>query len=99
MENEKLESQKIDENKTEKVSGGYSIKVNYAKVDDGPPELIETFFVNDYELKLIQKGGYLNSDGSMSKENYYSLKIGFSLAKIFGDKRFAEEGKNEIKIV
>ena len=99
MEKEKLESQKINEEKMENVAGGYSIKANYAKVDDGPPELIETFFVNDYELKLIQKGGYLNSDGSMSKENYYSLKIGFSLAKIFGDKRFAEEGKNEIKIV
>ena len=99
MEKQKLENQEIKEGEMEKVAGGYDVKVDYAEVDDGPPELIETLFVNDEELKLIKEAGGLRSDGSISKEDLPKLTVSLSLAKMFGDKRITNDGKNEIKVV
>ena len=99
MEKEKLESQKINEEKMENVAGGYNVEVNYAKVNDGPPELIETLFVNDDELNMIKEEGLLDSDGNISKKNLAALNLVFPLAKMLGEKGITDGGENEIKVV
>ena len=99
MEKEKLEKQKINEEKMENVAGGYTVKANYAKVDDGPPELVETLFVNDDELNMIKEEGLLDSDGNISKKDLVALNLVFPLAKMLGEKRITDGGKNEIKVV
>ena len=94
MEKEKLENQKINEEKMENVAGGYNVKVN-----DSHPELVETLFVNDDELNIIKEEGLLDSDGNISKKDLAALNIVFPLAKMLGEKRITDGGKNEIKIV
>ena len=56
MENEKLENQKIDENKMEDVAGGYD--TNFFPFPDGS-FLLEKLELNDDEYNKISKKGYV----------------------------------------
>ena len=96
MEKEKLEKSKIEEKDLGNIAGGFDYKVNVSEL---PPESVGTFFVNDEELNMIKEEGLLDSDGNISKKDLAALNIVFPLAKMLGEKRITDGGKNEIKVV
>ena len=100
MENEKLESQKINENSLGNVAGGYDIKINYTKYGEEPKDKsVGTLFLHDNELKMVKELGILNPDGSIDEENLKTVQFAFLFANESGKNEIKEGGKNKIKIV
>lgn len=65
MENEKLESQKIDESKMENVAGGYQLEpIPFL-------QLTRSILLNDEEKSILEKAGYIEHSKD-SKGEYIS---------------------------
>ena len=72
MENEKLENQKIDENKMEDVAGGYD--TNFFPFPDGS-FLLEKLELNDDEYNKISKKGYVKHMTVAGEDVEYISKV------------------------
>ena len=72
MENEKLENQKIDENKKEDVAGGYG--TGFFPFPDGSL-LLEKLELNDDEYNKINKKGYVKHMEAAGENDEYISKV------------------------